>query len=197
MIRSRFALIALLCVIGTLGIVTRVEAAVHDSSPSTVLSPRDTFSPREELALGLVPGGGIIILLDHARAEQATWDDIALAAFDVATLPLNVRWFLDGYRALRWGLRALDLLDTVGRVPLVGKYLREWGIAALRTCAKNRVLAAVGRRTIYHGARMMVTYLDDAVEWGIGFGKATWNEGGRLYAGAAEGVEAAWHWAAD
>ena len=32
---------------------------------------------------------------------------------------------------------------------------------------------------------------------GIGFGKATWNEGGRLYAGAAEGVEAAWHWAAD
>ncbi|MCA9679862.1 MAG: hypothetical protein KC464_32830 [Myxococcales bacterium] len=192
--RPHVTLAALLCVLGALGAPRRVEAAVDDASTAVLHTSREGFSPRVELALGMVPGGGVVILVDHARTGRTTWDDIALAAFDVATLPLNVQWFIDGYRALRWGLRALDLVETAGRVPLVGKYLREWGMSLLRAYAKDKVLAAVGRRTIYHGARLLVAYLDDAVEWSIDGGKAAWNEGGRLYAGAADGIETAWHW---
>ena len=113
--RPHVTLAALLCVLGALGAPRRVEAAVDDASTAVLHTSREGFSPRVELALGMVPGGGVVILVDHARTGRTTWDDIALAAFDVATLPLNVQWFIDGYRALRWGLRALDLVETACR----------------------------------------------------------------------------------
>ena len=126
--RPHVTLAALLCVLGALGAPRRVEAAVDDASTAVLHTSREGFSPRVELALGMVPGGGVVILVDHARTGRTTWDDIALAAFDVATLPLNVQWFIDGYRALRWArLRELPKggsLEHAPQPPVVAVHLK-------------------------------------------------------------------------
>lgn len=156
-----------------------------------------------------LPGAGIVVLGKHCIEGEATWDDFAVAAYDVATLPIMLNGYVAIVRGAGSAVSFFRFLDWIEAFPVAGSSAR----AVLTRAGKwyawhSEVAPALAKRFLWESGRWIAVNVDDGVTWtgqqliagaslAGDLGNEAWSHARGAYDVASDSVESAWEWAFD